>query len=103
MSTLTYDIAADRPGRNAKPTAPARKRKGLFARFMEARQRQAMQELAPPRPAAAARAGRGRAEDQRAQRGFAAVRALSACGVRSLECVLTPRRSVASASVRFCY
>jgi len=49
MSTFTYDIAATgRSGtRSATPAAaPARKRKGLFARFMEARQRLAMQELA---------------------------------------------------------
>jgi len=45
MSTLTYDIATT--AQTAKPTtAPARKRKGLFARFIEARQRLAMQELA---------------------------------------------------------
>jgi hypothetical protein len=45
MSTLTYDIAA--PGQAGTPaTAPARKRKGLFARFIEARQKQAMLELA---------------------------------------------------------
>ena len=45
MSTLTYDIAAT--AQAATPTgAPARKRKGLFARFIEARQRLAMQELA---------------------------------------------------------
>jgi hypothetical protein len=45
MSTITYDIAdATQAG---TPTAPvARKRKGLFARFMEARHKQAMQELA---------------------------------------------------------
>jgi hypothetical protein len=49
MSTITYDIAAaTRPATKARtPTAPpARKRKGLFARFMEARQKQAMLELA---------------------------------------------------------
>ena len=45
MSTLTYDIATTAPA--AKPTTvPAGKRKGLFARFIEARQRQAMLELA---------------------------------------------------------
>ena len=43
MSTLTYDIAAT--ARVGTPTAaPARQR--LFARFIEARQRLAMQELA---------------------------------------------------------
>jgi hypothetical protein len=41
MSTLAYDIAA-----TAQAATPARKRKGLFARFIEARQRLAMQELA---------------------------------------------------------
>ncbi len=55
MSTLTYDIAAT--AQAATPTAaPARKRKGLFARFIEARQRQAMQELARHGSAPAARA-----------------------------------------------
>ena len=45
MSTLTYDIAAT--AQVATPTkALAPKRKGLFARFIEARQRLAMQELA---------------------------------------------------------
>jgi hypothetical protein len=45
MSTLTYDIAAST--RTAAPSAaPARKRKSLFARFIEARQKQAMVELA---------------------------------------------------------
>jgi hypothetical protein len=45
MSTLTYDIAAR--AQAATPTAaPTRKRRGLFARFIEARQRLAMQELA---------------------------------------------------------
>ena len=45
MSTLTYDIAAT--AQTGTPTAaPARKRTGLFARFIEARQRLAMQELA---------------------------------------------------------
>ena len=39
MSTLIYDIAA-----TAQAAAPARKR--LFARFIEARQKLAMQELA---------------------------------------------------------
>jgi hypothetical protein len=43
MSTLTYDIAATTQA--ATPTV-ARKRKGLFARFIEARQKLAMQELA---------------------------------------------------------
>ena len=64
MSTITYDIAAT--AQAATPTAaPVRKRKGLFARFMEARQKLADAGARPPRPAAAARAGRGRAEDQR--------------------------------------
>jgi hypothetical protein len=41
MSTITYDVASTvRPG-----TTPVRKRKGLWARFMEARERQALQEL----------------------------------------------------------
>ena len=41
MSTITYDVASTvRPG-----TTPVRQRKGLWARFMEARQRQALQEL----------------------------------------------------------
>jgi uncharacterized membrane protein len=45
MSTITYDIATT--ARAATPTAaPVRKRKGLFARFIEARQRLALQELA---------------------------------------------------------
>ena len=45
MSTITYDIAAT--SRAVTPVAaPVRKRKGLFARFIEARQRLAMQELA---------------------------------------------------------
>ena len=45
MSTITYDIAAtSRAGTPA--AAPVRKRKGLFARFIEARQRAAMLELA---------------------------------------------------------
>ena len=45
MSTITYGIATT--AQAAKPTtASARKRKGLFARFIEARQRLAMQELA---------------------------------------------------------
>lgn len=45
MSTITYDIATT--SRSVTPAAaPARKRKGLFARFIEARQRQAMLELA---------------------------------------------------------
>ena len=50
MSTITYDIAATAKiaTKTATPTtlAPARKRKGLFARFMEARARQAELELA---------------------------------------------------------
>ena len=45
MSTITYDIGTT--SRSVTPAAaPARKRKGLFARFIEARQRQAMLELA---------------------------------------------------------
>jgi hypothetical protein len=40
MSTITYGLAP-----TARPEAPARKRRGLFARFMAARQRQAEQEL----------------------------------------------------------
>jgi hypothetical protein len=44
MSTLTYDVPGTTPAR-APATAPARKRKGLFVRFMEARQKQALQEL----------------------------------------------------------
>jgi len=45
MSTLTYDIAAT--AQTGTPTAaPARKRKGLFARFIGARQRLALQALA---------------------------------------------------------
>jgi hypothetical protein len=46
MSTITYDAAAT--ARAATPTGatPVCKRKGLFARLMEARQRQAAQELA---------------------------------------------------------
>ena len=40
MSAITYDVA-----RTASSTTPVCKRKGLFARFMEARQRQALQEL----------------------------------------------------------
>ena len=44
MSTITYDAAPT--GRTeSKATAPVLKRKGLFARLMEARQRQAMLEL----------------------------------------------------------
>ena len=44
MSTITYDAAST--GRHEAPAvAPVRKRKGLFARMMEARQRQAMLEL----------------------------------------------------------
>jgi hypothetical protein len=45
MSTVTYDIAARAPAGTSAAT-PVRKRKGLFARFMEARQRQAELELA---------------------------------------------------------
>ena len=45
MSTFTYDVAAT--AQTGTPImAPARKRKGLFARFMEARERQALRELA---------------------------------------------------------
>ena len=45
MSTVTYDIAATTQA--ATPTAaPVRKPKGLFARFIEARQKLAMQVLA---------------------------------------------------------
>jgi len=40
MSTVTYDIA---PATRAKTTVG--KRKGLWARFMQARQRQALHEL----------------------------------------------------------
>jgi hypothetical protein len=44
MSSITYDVAAT--ARSETPArAPVRKRKGLFARFMEARQRQAVMEL----------------------------------------------------------
>jgi hypothetical protein len=43
MSTITYDLAASR---RVKVDAPVRKRKGLFQRLMEARQRQADLELA---------------------------------------------------------
>ena len=43
MSTVTYDLAASR---RFKVEAPVRKRKSLFQRFMEARQRQANLELA---------------------------------------------------------
>src|SRR4051794_7729037 len=44
MSTITYDAAST--GRTeTTAVAPVRKRKGLFARIMEARQRQAMLEL----------------------------------------------------------
>ena len=45
MSTITYDIAATAQA-GTPAAAPARKRKGLFARFIEARQKQAMLELA---------------------------------------------------------
>ena len=45
MSTLTYDIAAS--AQAGTPTAaPARKRRSLFVRFIEARQKLANQELA---------------------------------------------------------
>src|SRR3954463_9275605 len=44
MSTFTYDVAATNQA-GTPATAPVRKRKGLFARFMEARQRQAIMEL----------------------------------------------------------
>ena len=44
MSTITYDVSHIASAGSAA-TTPVRKRKGLFARFMEARQRQAMQEL----------------------------------------------------------
>jgi hypothetical protein len=40
MSTITYDVAVA-----ARAGTTVRKRKGLFARFMEARERQALQEL----------------------------------------------------------
>jgi hypothetical protein len=44
MSTMTYDVAATTNA--GKPAnEPVRKRKGLFARLIEARQKQAMQEL----------------------------------------------------------
>jgi hypothetical protein len=44
MSTITYDAAST--GRTeTQAAAPVRKRTGLFARLMEARQRQAMMEL----------------------------------------------------------
>jgi hypothetical protein len=43
MSTITYDVVST--ARTATATTSVRKRKGLFARIMEARQRQAMQEL----------------------------------------------------------
>ena len=45
MSTITYDIAASAQA-TTPAAAPARKRESLFARFIEARQRVAMQELA---------------------------------------------------------
>ena len=44
MSTIAYDVAATSHA-GTPATAPARKRKGLFARFIEARQKQAMLEL----------------------------------------------------------
>jgi hypothetical protein len=44
MSTITYEVAPTvKAGTPA--TAPVRKRKGLFARFIEARQKQAMEDL----------------------------------------------------------
>jgi hypothetical protein len=44
MSTITYDVA--RTALAGTPaTMPVRKRRGLWARFMEARERQALQEL----------------------------------------------------------
>ena len=50
MSTITYDIAAAAKTATrtitSSTTAPARKRQGLIARFMEGRRRQAMLELA---------------------------------------------------------
>jgi hypothetical protein len=45
MSTVTYDVAVT-AGAETPAKAPVRKRKGLFARFIENRQRQAMLELA---------------------------------------------------------
>jgi hypothetical protein len=42
MSTITYDIARAAPA--AKPAETSR-RKGFFARFMEARQRRALADL----------------------------------------------------------
>jgi hypothetical protein len=42
---ITYDVVAAAPA-VAQTAAPARKRKGLFARFMEARKKAAMLELA---------------------------------------------------------
>jgi hypothetical protein len=42
MSTITYDLATARATTAARPV---RKRKGLFARFIEARQKQALLEL----------------------------------------------------------
>jgi hypothetical protein len=42
MFTITYDLATARAATAARPI---RKRKGLFARFIEARQKQAMLEL----------------------------------------------------------
>jgi hypothetical protein len=41
MSTITYDVVPD----VRTKTAPVRKRKGFFARLIEARQRQADQDL----------------------------------------------------------
>ena len=77
MSVITIGVALAASAGMAATTL-VRRRKGLFARFMEARQRQALQELTRHGLRLAAGAGRGRLEDQRAQRGFAAVRALSA-------------------------
>jgi hypothetical protein len=45
MSTITYDVAATARS-ETKAAAPVRQRKGLFARFMAARQKRAMAELA---------------------------------------------------------
>ena len=44
MSAITYDVAATARA-NTPATASVRKREGLFARFMEARKRQAVMEL----------------------------------------------------------
>ena len=45
MSTIAYDVAATSHAGAPATAAPAGKRKGLFARFMEARQRHATMEL----------------------------------------------------------